>query len=89
MATSTSKRIVYMDDSGLAVIIVPTDVLSIEEIAKKDVPAGKKYKIVDKTDIPTDRSFRNAWEVDESDLTDGVGVGQDQWYEDNPSYKRT
>ena len=31
-------------------------------IAAKDVPAGKPYKIVDVTDIPSDRTFRSAWE---------------------------
>jgi uncharacterized protein (DUF4213/DUF364 family) len=36
--------------------------LTIEEIAAKDVPAGKPYKIVDVADIPSDRTFRNAWE---------------------------
>ena len=44
-----------------------------EEVAQKDVPKGYKYKIIDDTEEPTDRSFRNAWEVDDSDLTDGVG----------------
>ena len=48
-------------------------VWTVEEIAKKDVPTGKKYKIVEDSEIPTDRSFRDAWVVDESDLTDGVG----------------
>jgi len=28
-------------------------------------PAGKPYKIVDVTDIPSDRIFRNAWEYQE------------------------
>jgi hypothetical protein len=37
------------------------------------VPAGKPYKIVDAADLPTDRAYRNAWTVDEADLTDGVG----------------
>jgi len=37
------------------------------------VPTGSKYKIVDTTGISSDRSFRDAWYVDESDLTDGVG----------------
>ena len=44
-----------------------------EEVAQKDVPKGYKYKIIYDTEEPTDRSFRNAWEVDDSDLTDGVG----------------
>ena len=56
------KRIIYPTDDGVA-IIIPTDCgLSIEEIATKDVPAGKPYKIVDVADIPSDRTFRNAWE---------------------------
>ena len=47
---------------------------SIEQIAQKDVPTGKPYKIVDISEIPTDRSQRNAWTVDEAELTDGVGA---------------
>jgi hypothetical protein len=47
--------------------------LTVEEIAAKDVPTGLPYKIVDVADIPTDRSQRAAWTVDEADLTDGVG----------------
>jgi hypothetical protein len=70
------NRIIYQtDDGGVAVIIpAPECPLTIEEIAAKDVPTGKPYLIVDVADIPTDRTFRNAWEVDESTLTDGVGA---------------
>jgi hypothetical protein len=59
-----NKRIIYpTDDGGVAVIIPAAECgLSIEEIAAKDVPPGKPYKIVDVSDIPTDRTFRNAWE---------------------------
>ena len=46
----------------------------MEELAQKDVPTGLKYKIVEDDVIPTDRTFRNAWEVDEAELTDGVGA---------------
>ena len=59
-----NQRIIYpTDDNGVAVIIPAPDCgLTIEEIAAKDVPQGKPYKIVDVADIPTDRTFRNAWE---------------------------
>ena len=62
-----NQRIIYpTDDGGVAVIIPAPDCgLSIEEIAQKDVPAGKPYKIVDVDDIPTDRTFRDAWENQE------------------------
>lgn len=57
-------RIIYpTDDGGVAVIIPAAECgLTIEEIAAKDVPAGKPFKIVDASDIPDDRTFRNAWE---------------------------
>jgi hypothetical protein len=56
------KRIVYTEDDGTIAIIVPADCgLTIEEIAAKDVPAGKEYHIVNVSDIPSDRTFRNAW----------------------------
>ena len=45
-----------------------------EEVAQKDVPKGKKYKIVEDSEIPSDWTFRDAWTVSESDLTDGVGT---------------
>jgi hypothetical protein len=60
-----NQRIIYPTNNGVA-IIVPADCgLTIEEIAAKDVPEGKPYKIVDVDDIPTDRTFRNAWEYQE------------------------
>jgi len=59
-----NSRIIYPNDDGGVSVIVPTEKcgLTIEEIAAKDVPAGKPFKIVDVADIPTDRTFRNAWE---------------------------
>ena len=75
------SKIVYKQDSGVAIITpILTEInpetavaFTIDEIARKDVPTGKKYKIIPDSDVPTDRSFRNAWTVNESDLTDGVG----------------
>jgi len=58
-----NSRIIYpTDDGGVAVIIPAAECgLSIEEIAAKDVPAGKPFEIVEDTDIPSDRTFRGAW----------------------------
>ena len=76
-------RIVYKDDSGAVNIVVPilTEInpetgkpFTLDEIAAKDVPTGKKYKKIEDSDVSSDRSFRNAWTVDEADLTDGVGA---------------
>ena len=69
--------IIYKQDSGVVAILRPTDEAlnahTIQAIAIKDVPSGKPFKIVDASDIPSDRSERDAWTVDEADLTDGIG----------------
>ena len=56
------NRIIYKTDDGGVAVIVPA--VSVE-LAMKDIPEGKPYKIVDVADIPTDRTFRNAWEYTE------------------------
>jgi len=62
-----NSRIIYTNDDGGVSILIPAHEcgLTIEQIAAKDVPAGKPYKIVDVADIPSDRTFRNAWEYTE------------------------
>ena len=54
-------------------------VLSISELAQKDVPAGTPYLIVEDDVVPSDRTFRNAWEADFSN-PDGYGIGSDAWF---------
>lgn len=61
-----NKRIIFPDKTGGISILIPSpeylETHTIEELAAKDVPAGVAYKIVDVSEIPTDRLFRNAWE---------------------------
>jgi hypothetical protein len=81
-----NSRIIYpTDDGGVAVIIPAAECgLTIEEIAAKDVPpivvygpeqtvvssSPRPYKIVDAADIPADRTFRDAWTADFSEVTE-------------------
>ena len=64
----SDQRIIYPNDDGGVSVIIPSDNcgLSVEEIARKDVPTGKAYQIVDVADVPSDRSFRDAWTYTES-----------------------
>ena len=61
-----NKRIIYKNQDNSVSIIIPTQEYlathTIEELAIKDVPANTPYKIVDVSEIPSDRTFRNAWE---------------------------
>jgi hypothetical protein len=63
------QRIIYpIDEGGVAVIVPSAEYLethTIEELADKDVPDGRAYQIIDESDVPSDRTFRNAWEYQE------------------------
>ena len=71
-------KIVYKNESGGIAIVSPTHEalkhMTIDEIAKKDVPTGLAFAIVNDSEIPTDRAYREAWVVDSSRLTDGIGA---------------
>ena len=58
----TTKRIIYPTSDGGVAVVIPSGEIPIEEVAAKDVPAGTVYKIVDVSEVPSDRFFRNAWE---------------------------
>ena len=54
-----TQRIIYKTPDGGVAVIIPADTI---EACMKDIPEGAEYAIVDVTDIPSDRTFRNAWE---------------------------
>lgn len=58
-------RIIYeTEEGGVAVIIPSPNYLqdhTIEELAAKDVPEGANHEIVEDGDVPSDRTFREAW----------------------------
>jgi hypothetical protein len=71
-----NQRIIYPNDEGGVSVIVPSPNcgLTIEEIAAKDVPpivvrqngevvssTPRPYQIVDVSEVPSDRTWRNAW----------------------------
>lgn len=68
-------KIIYPTDAGtVAVMAVAPSVLasmSLLEAAKKYVPKGKPFKLVNNGDLPED-DFQEAWVVDFS-TNDGTG----------------
>jgi hypothetical protein len=71
------NRIIFKNDQGGVSVIIPTpealEQHGIQAIAIKDVPgSGTPYWIVDASEIPSDRSNRNAWTIDESVPPTGV-----------------
>lgn len=79
------SRIVHPDGHGGVSVLIchhadgsPMCELPVEEIARKDVPAGLPYRIVDEVNIPADRSQRHLWTADFS-KPDGHGIGPEAW----------
>jgi len=68
-----NQRILYSNEDNSVAVIVPTGELSIEATAKKDVPTGTAYWIVDVSEIPSDRTNRDAWELVDMPEPDGYG----------------
>ena len=73
------SKILYPNSEGGVSVIHPTGELPIADVAQKDVPAGTPYLIVEDDVIPSDRSFRGAWEADFSN-PDGTGIGADAYF---------
>jgi hypothetical protein len=74
-----TQRIIYPTQDGGVAILIPAGELSIEEVARKDVPAGVQFKIIDTAEVPDDRTFRSAWEADMTS-PHGTGIGQQAWF---------
>ena len=69
-----NKRIIYKNAEGGISIVFPNNNsgLSIEAIAAKDIPTGVAYDIVDVSIVPSNRIFRNAWDINSSKVVTDV-----------------
>ena len=76
-----NKVIIYPNErSGIAIVYpAPNCGIPLEEIARKDVPAGLPHLIIDEADVPTDHQFFEAFEADFSE-PHGHGVGAPSWF---------
>ena len=72
-------KIIYPNNEDGLSVIIPTGQLPIEDVAAKDVPEGVAYLVISAEDVPSDRTFRGAWEADFSN-PDGYGVGADAYH---------
>ena len=60
-----NKRVIYPNDEGGVSILIPSTSCSSIDRLIQDVPAGKPYQVVNASEIPTDRNYRNAWTFEE------------------------
>jgi|Laugresbdmm110sn_1035088.scaffolds.fasta_scaffold50872_3 hypothetical protein len=83
-----TQVIIYPNNEGWLTVVSPAPEcgLSIEEIARKDVPAGKPYHIINVDQLPQDSMFFNAWEADFTNAV-GRGIGADAWFAEQAAKK--
>jgi hypothetical protein len=67
-------RIIYPNNKGGLSVLIPapkflaqlelegTEIEKLIHLADKDLPSGTKYELVSDDYVPSDRSFRMAWE---------------------------
>ena len=60
---NSDTRFLYTDDDGTLIIVIPADntTSTLDQIKDKACPKDRPVYTVDKSVIPTDRSFRDAW----------------------------
>lgn len=83
-------KIVYQVEGFPVSILHPCDErIPVAMIGAKDVPDGIQFWIIDDSAIPSDRTFRDAWELDVEAMGDPDGAGDtvafNAWYEENRS----
>jgi hypothetical protein len=59
------SRVIYPNDEGGVSVIHPSPSCSSIDKMIEAVPAGKPHQVVNASDIPTDRTYRNAWTFEE------------------------
>jgi len=84
-----TQVIIYPNDEGWLSVISPAAEcgLSVEEIARKDVPAGKPYHIINADQLPQDNVFFAAWEADFTNAA-GQGIGHTAWFAEQDAKKQ-
>jgi len=70
-------KIAYPNADGTVSIVVSTGALPIEEVGRKDVPAGLPFKFIADDNAP--KELGEAWTCDFSS-PDGYGIGSTAWF---------
>lgn len=72
------KYIIFKNNKGVN-LLVPHPDFDIDSVARKDVPNGVPYGIIDSSELPSGIEYMDAWDV-VIDTPDGYGIGQEAWF---------
>ncbi len=62
-AITQNTRIIYRkDDGGVAIVTpIPSPETTLEEAIERTVPPGVPYRVIDVSELPSEKKYRNAW----------------------------
>jgi hypothetical protein len=72
-----AKVVIFEFEPGRISVLFPATNFTAEQVARKDVPAGQPYFIVEEDELP-EAMFQPAWEVDFSN-PHGYSIGHEAW----------
>ena len=65
---------IFPNETTISIVYpAPNTRMTFDSIIKKSVPTGVPYLIIDSSELPADREFRDAWQADFSN-PDGYGA---------------
>ena len=72
------QKIIFENNDGSIGVIHPIVIEhGLLALAKKDVPSGLPYWVVDADVLPADRTYRDAWRIDHDALGEPHGYGHE------------
>ena len=70
--------ITYTDpETGGVVVVHPTGAVPLNEVIARDVPEGVTYDVLDSSELPADRVFRDAWRKNGSQVTEELQASKE------------
>ena len=79
-----NQRIIYNKDNQLKILCPAIEIDPII-LGEKDVPSGLLFKVIDASELPTDRSSRNFWQYEITEANaDGKGLTKEEFYAKYP-----
>lgn len=75
------KRIIYSNPDGSMAIVIPSPEYAgtMAELAAAVVPDGIAYAVIEHDDIPTDRTFRDAWRLGSDGIDQDIETAKAIW----------
>jgi hypothetical protein len=77
------KVIVYTESDGNVVVFYPSpkSQLTLEQMVERVVPKYIPYHIIDKKDVPIDRTFRASWKIKDGGIHVDMTKARKEWME--------